>query len=274
MNILNEVFKNERECLNYLSSLKGEPICCGKIYKYKNGNFKCSQCLRVFNVRTGTIFERSRIPLMKWFMAVYLVANSTKGLSSIQLSTMLGITQKSAWFMLQRIRNGLGEDFKLKGTVEVDETYVGGRFKNKVKKPKIPVLGLCERKGRIKTRVIPTPDKYNLYKGIRENVRKGSRIITDEHPSYRGIDYPHETINHSATYVEGDVHTNGIEGFWSHLKRGLRGIYIHTSKKHLQKYCDEYTFRYNRRHLSPQEKFDQMLLACNKYISYKELIGK
>jgi len=282
-------FPDEKTCMEYLAKLRwgDKPICvhCGSIRPYTCESrpiYKCPDCGKQFTVRIGTIFEESRIPLQKWFLAVYLLTSLKKGVSSITISKYLGITQKSAWFMLQRIRYAMTQDsIELDGEVEIDETYTGNR-EGGVKSAgrgtkKIPIIGLVERGGSVKTYVAPFVGTEVIEPLINNTVKKTATIYTDYYPMYKylitNMGYKHERINHSkGEYVKGKIHTNTIEGSWDHLKLGLKAIYMGVSPKHLQKYCDEFAFRYNTRDLKDGERFDKWLTEVNhKRLTYKQL---
>jgi transposase-like protein len=256
----------------------------------KDGFYRCHTCKLDFTVRTGTIFERSHVPLHKWIYAMYLLVTSRKGISSLQLGKEIGITQKSAWFVLQRLREACGNDLTmLRGIVEVDEVYLGGLELNKHMKDrmygdkgiptKTAVIGLRERGGRTKAVLPQAVGAISLEKAIRDNVELGSTIHTDEFQGYTklGKVYRHEKINHhKGVYSHNGFTTNGIESVFAVLKRGLHGVYHHASKKHIKRYVDEFTFRLNdgnvKRHT--WERLDSFVDAvAGKRLTYKRLIA-
>jgi transposase-like protein len=261
----------------------------------------CKGCKKQFTVKVGTIFEDSPIPLDKWMTAMWMVANCKNGVSSHEMHRAIGVTQKSAWFMLHRIRLAMQDDTAGKlggnGPVEMDETFVGGKVGNmhKAKKPKpiakrterlsgiigkTIVVGMLERDGRVKAEVVLERTQAVLHDLIHKYVATGTTLITDEHVGYKGTDFEHEIINHANEYVNGLIHTNGIENFWSLLKRGLNGTYVSVEPFHLFRYIDEQAFRYNNRATkdNPLTDSDRFTLALSqvagKRLTYQELTGK
>jgi transposase-like protein len=271
------------------------PRCpvCGlgeRITERKDGFYRCNQCKEDFTVRTGTIFERSPVPLHKWVYAMYLLVTARKGISSLQLSKEIGITQKSAWFVLHRLREACGPDLeKLRGIIEIDETYIGGLEENKHadKKrnagrgavSKTAVLGMRERGGRIVAKPVARTDKATIQTAIIRRVEAGSAINTDEAGAYEGLNalaFKHETVNHkSGEFVRDGVTTNGIESVFAVLKRGLIGVYHHASPKHLGRYVDEFSFRLNEGNVKNHTltRLDSFVAGvAGKRLTYKALI--
>lgn len=277
------------------------PECGGKEHSYLTTRrlWKCKACKKQFSVKKGTIFEDSPIPLDKWLVAIWMVANCKNGVSSLELHRAVGITQKSAWFVLHRIRlamqTGSFEKYsnKFDGAVEVDETYIGGKARNMNAARrrrweaeggkngpfggKTGVLGFKQRDGQLAVTVVEDRDADNLQRQVRKHVKPDATVITDELASYRGLDaqYQHKVINHAERYVNGQVHTNGIENFWSLLKRGLGGTYVSVRPYHLHRYLDEQVFRYNKRDLADLERLQGVLQNTDgKRVTYKDLTGK
>lgn len=297
------LFPDEETARTYLEERlwPNGPICpeCKsgeRITKRPKGFYRCNACDKfTFTIRTGTIFERSHIPLHKWVYAMYLLVTARKGISSMQLAKEIGVTQKSAWFMLSRLREACGspDDLdKLRGVVEVDECFVGGIEANKHEDKKlhagrggvgkVPVLGMRERRsGRVVAKVIKNRTIQEIQGEIFQRVEVGSTVYTDDHLAYSGMDglfFRHETINHSiGEYARGPVTTNGVESVWAVLKRGLHGVYHHASKKHLGRYIDEFSWRLNQGNVARHtlERLDSFIKAIvGKRITYKQLIAE
>jgi transposase-like protein len=278
----------------------GKVICptCGRndvSWLEKQGKWQCksTHTKRQFSAKVGTIYEDSPLGLDKWLMATWMLANCKNGISSYEIARSIGVTQKSAWFMLQRIRLAMQDDFdggKLSGTVEVDETFIGGKARNmhlaKRKKViqgrgptgKTVVMGMLERGGKVKATVIAERDKKTLHGKIAEHVEAGSHVMTDELVSYWGLadNYTHSVINHAERYVDGLVSTNGMENFWSLLKRGLNGTYVAVEPFHLFRYIDEQAFRFNNRQdMNDSMRFTKVLSqVVGKRLTYAEVTGK
>ena len=263
------------------------PLCQSKrIYKVKNrlGSYQCKDCRDTFTVQTGTVFEKSKVPLRKWLYAVYLLQTARKGVSSLQLSKQIGVTQKTAWFMLHRLREACkAGSFKMSGSVTSDETYFGGSAKNKPKKQgrtdKTMVQGI-KSEHQMVFHIVNSPNKKTIQGNIAKSVEIGSTIQTDEYKGYIGLDkhYNHLTVNHSAgEYVNllTGADTNDIESVWALMKRGYKGVYHHWSKKHLHRYIDEFSFRLDKGNCEI-DTIDRVrsLVQCseNKRITYQELI--
>ena len=245
-----------------------------------------------FTLKTGTIFEDSPIGLEKWLPAMWLIVNCKNGISSYEIGRDLGISQKSAWHMAHRIRFALhqGSFEKLSGHIEVDETFIGGKSRNMHLekrsaritgtggKDKTPVMGMLERGGEVRTSVISSRKRKVLQAEVRKHVQAGSALYSDALQSYEGLssEYAHRVIDHAVSYVDGLVHTNGLENFWSLLKRGLRGTYVSVEPFHLFRYLDEQSFRFNNRNdMNDGERFSLAVSQIvGKRLTYSELIGK
>lgn len=249
----------------------------------------CNGCARQFSAKIGTIFEESPLPFSKWLPAMWLIANAKNGISSCELSRGLGVTQKTAWFMLHRIRlafeNGTIE--KLSGHVESDETFVGGLEANKHQHlktgqgrgavGKAVVWGAIQREGRVIANVVPDTKGYTLRSEIFQHVERGSNFYTDAHGGYFGLAsvYQHQVIDHAVEYVNGQVHTNSMENFWSLLKRTIKGTYVAVEPFHLFRYLDEQVWRFNERDLTDAQRFVRALSqVVGKRVTYAELTGK
>jgi len=290
-------YQDEELCKKLLAQQRwnGKPICPHCKYDKKiyvtNRGYKCGnpECHKKFTVLVGSVFEHLRIPLSKAYAALYLATAHKKGISSLQLSRDLGITQKNAWHLMHRIREILKDKNStlLSGTVEGDESFFGGKNKNrhsnkKVKesqgrshKDKTPVFGLLQRDGKLKVQVVADTKAKTLKPIIKDLVEKGAIIVTDEWGAYNGLskDFTHEVVKHnSGEYVKGNFHTNSIEGFWSLFKRGIFGIYHYASPKHLHRYTDEFSYRFNTRHISDQDRFSNSLKNVEGKLTYKQLI--
>ena len=298
-------FPDEEAARDHLEARRwqGQPCCpfCGSRDRVRKRSvesfYRCLDCQKDFTVRTGTVFERSHVPLHKWLYAIYLISTSRKGISSLQLSKEIGVTQKTAWFMLQRLREACGNDDDdnaggggfLSGIIEADETYIGGKEMNRHASRKlrlgrgtagkIAVLGLRERGGRVVGRVLPDTTASTIQSAIRGAVEPGTTLMTDEHASYVGMaEFSHSSVNHSAKeFVNGMSHTNVIESVWAVIKRGFYGVYHSFSRKHLQRYVDEFAYRLNEGNCNvpTMDRIDALLAkAVGVRVTYKMLSAK
>lgn len=301
---LMEKFPSEVEAKRYLEQKRwdGKPVCphCNceeKQYRFTKdgveGYYICSSCKKNYTVRTGTIFERSHVPLHKWIFAFHLVVTSRKGISSLQLSKQLGVTQKTAWFMLQRIREACkhdddeGQGGFLAGIVEADETCVGGKEDKKHAHKKLnagcgsvgmtAVFGMRERGGKVIAKLLPNTKKKTIQFELHSSIKEGSTLCTDEAKAYKGVKFAHRTVNHSAKeYVDGMAYTNSIESVWAVLKRGFYGVYHSFSVKHLQRYVDEFMYRLNEGNVQNHvwDRLDVLFAkAFTQRIEYSRLIA-
>ena len=264
-------------------------------FSEKHNRWQCGShhAQRQFTVKTGTIFEDSPLGLDKWLCTMWLVVNCKNGVSSYEIHRALGITQKTAWFMDHRIRLALSmgslENDKFSGEVEVDETFIGGKARNmhvsarlrritgRGGKDKVAVMGILKRGGKVRTVVVPNRRKTVLQAAVRRYVEAGSALYSDALLSYDGLasEYAHKVIDHAVAYVDGRVHTNGLENFWSLFKRGINGTYVSVEPFHLFRYLDEQSFRYNNRKLTDAERFSVAVSGIvGKRVTFDQLIGK
>lgn len=296
-------FSDPQRAFDYAKKFRwpnGKVICprCGKdkhsFIKTRRIWF-CYTCQKQFTLKLATIFEDSPLGLDKWMTAFWMLVNCKNGVSSCEVARTLGITQKSAWFMVQRLRLALRDEFfgsKLGGSggeVEVDETYIGGKARNmhrhrrqrltgRVQDDKATVMGFLERGGRIRTEIVRDRLKTTLQPIVRKHVQAGAALYSDDLGSYRGLspEYQHQVIDHAVKYVDGRVHTNSLENFWSLLKRGLHGTYVSVEPFHLFRYLDEQMFRFNnRKDLNDGQRFALAMTQIGaKRLTYSELTGK
>ena len=288
-----EAFPDEQAAIDHLRSIRwrdGEfcPYCESKRVMHfgDKRTHKCHDCRQRFSIKVGTIFEDTKLPLRKWFAAIWLITSHKKGIASTQLAKDLKITQKSAWFVLHRLRyaaktRSFNRERPMQGLVEVDETYFGGKDTNKPKSKrglatKTIVMGLLERGGEVRAKVVPNLTAKTVRGRIGDHVKDGSVLLTDEHPSYKGLpsQYTVWSVNHSkGEYVRFVAHTNGIEGVWSLFKRQVYGIHHHISAKHMDAYLGEMCYRHNRRDLDEGQRVNDLLSSVDGLrLTYKALI--
>lgn len=294
-----EYFSDPEVCDEFVSRMRWpNGIECAYCQSHNIGRiasrrmFQCRDCRKQFSAKRGTIFEDSPIPLDKWLAAMWMIANCKNGISSYEVARDLGVTQKSAWFMMHRIRLAMQDENggKLAGEVEVDETFIGGKARNmhagrrerKIKggtgvAGKTVVMGLLERHAKVKTQVVRNVRRKNLDPLVREHIESGSTVYTDALPSYESLQnaFTHQAIDHAEAYVRGNVHTNGLENYWSLLKRTLKGTYVSVEPFHLFRYLDEQAHRFNLRKTTDRERFDAVVGAvAGKRLTYGKLTGE
>jgi transposase-like protein len=293
-----DAFPDEQTCLDHFRSFRwrdGEfcPYCArNRIYHFSDRRtFKCGDCRQRFSIKVGTIFEDTKLPLRKWFMAIWLICNHPKGIASTTLAKDLKITQKTAWFVLHRLRHAARTNSfnaPLKGTVEADTVFVGGKEGNKHADKRTPrsqggkgkavVLGMVERDGELRAKHMNEETKAATQAELRENVEQKSVLMTDEDRVFGGLkkDYLHLTVRHSmGEYVRGAgfIHTNSIESVWAQLKRQIIGVHHWVSPKHLQKYVDEMSWRFNRRDMKTAPRMNDLFSCVEGRLTYRALIS-
>ena len=302
-------FANQDNCIDYLAIRRwpdGKVICpgCGSdriSFNAKRRTWKCSthHAKREFSIKVGTVMEDSAVSLDKWLTAMWMILNCKNGVSSCEIAKAIRITQKSAWFLLHRIRLSMQDETlgsKLSGEVEADETFIGGKARNMHKNvkarritgqgrntdDKIMVMGILERGGKVRTKIVADRKQETLHGEVRANVEAGTALFTDTFGAYKGLqgEFEHQVVDHALRYVEGRVHTNGLENFWSLLKRGLGGTYVAVEPFHLFRYLDEQSFRYNNRatrenKVTDADRFDMAVSSMvGKRLTFAELTGK
>ena len=291
-----EAFPTEQHAVDHLRVIRWghnneRAYCphCGsvRVMHFKDGkNHKCSDCRKRFSIKVGTVFEDSKIQLRKWFAAIWMITSHKKGIASTQLAKDIKVTQKTAWFMLHRLRHAAKTksfNAPLDGDVEVDETYTGGKSKNmhakdrktrKQYKNKAPIVGVLKRNGELRAIHVKATTHSIVQDTVRDNVSTEARLITDGANHYKSLksEYDHVSVSHSdGEYVRGDIHTNSIESVWALFKRQLIGTHHWVSKKHLQKYVDEMSWRFNRRSYEEGERVNALLANVTGRLTYKEL---
>jgi transposase-like protein len=295
-------FANPDNCIAHLVAQRWPdgvvkcPTCGGEKVNYRahRRTWTCSShhAKREFSIKVGTMMEDSPIGLDKWLTATWLLTNCKNGISSYEIARDVQVSQKAAWFMLHRIRLAMQDEFfgsKLNGEVEADESFIGGKSRNmhvskrqrRISgtggKDKTAVMGLLERGGNIRTIVVPNRKREALQTEVRKHVEAGAALYTDALPSYNGLaqDYAHAVVDHAVAYVDGRVHTNGLENFWSLLKRGIAGTYVSIEPFHLFRYLDEQSFRFNNRKVNDSSRFNRVLSQIvGKRLTFAELTGK
>lgn len=313
----NEYFSSEKVCYEFLEQQRwqGVPVCphCGSTknpYRVKSRgkftdipSYRCSEreCDLPFTVRTNSIFEGSKVELRKWYQAIYEISIAKKSISSIELAGRIGVSQKTGWFINHRIRTMLAQTTPelLTDTCEVDESWIGGKERNrhqshraKIKRElkrqltgktidseKTIVFGLLQRDGRIINKIVPDTSRNSLLPIIEKYIEKGSTMYSDDHKVYRNLSkagYNHEYVNHSLhEYVRGPVHTSNLDGYWSSLKRGIIGVFHHISHKHAHRYCDEFSFKYNTKLYNDSGRFYEIISKVhNARLTYKDLTAE
>jgi transposase-like protein len=289
-----EAFPDEQSCIDHLRSIRwrdGEfcPYCGAmRIYHFSDRKtFKCGDCRERFSIKVGTIFQDTKLPLRKWFAAIWMITNHPKGIASTTIAKDLHITQKTGWFLLHRIRHAARTNSfnaPLKGTVESDTTFVGGKNHNRHAKDRKPgqqgglgkevVLGMVERDGELRAEHVTDNNAPTLRKSIRENVAPGSRIMSDGDASFRMPEYKNEWVEHNkGEYVRGEAHTQTIDSVWALLKRQIIGVHHWVSAKHLQKYVNEMAWRFNRRDMKPEPRMNDIFSSVGGHLTYKVLIA-
>ena len=292
-------FSNPANCRKYVVARRWPkgvtcPTCGSEKVRFseKHNRWQCSShhAKRQFTIKTGTIFEDSPLGMDKWLCAMWLVVNCKNGISSYEIHSALGVTQKTAWFMDHRIRLALtmGSFEKLSGHIEADETFIGGKARNMHAdkrarritgtggKDKAAVIGILERGGRVRTAVIPNRKKKALQTEVRKHVKAGAALYTDALQSYSGLnEFEHQVIDHAVAYVDGKIHTNGLENFWSLLKRGINGTYVSVEPFHLFRYLDEQAYRFNNRKFGDAERLSMAVSgSLGKRLTFKDLTGR